>query len=225
MSSEFSNLPAAAEAAPRLTAQPTSPAGRRQRPGGRRSRPPGTAQRALDVAERVVQTRGFNGFSYADVAGELGITKASLHYHFPGKAELGEALIVRYTARFLDALASIDRDIADARAKLDAYVSIYSGVLKQGRMCLCGILAAEFETLPQAMREAVTAFLDANLSWLTAVLTQGHAGGALAIAGAAEDTAQMLLSGLEGAMLIARAGGGVARFESSARLLVGTVAP
>jgi AcrR family transcriptional regulator len=54
----------------------------------------GTAARILDVAERLVQTRGFNGFSYADVAGELGVTKASLHYRFPGKAERGEALII-----------------------------------------------------------------------------------------------------------------------------------
>ena len=57
----------------------------------------GTAERILDVAERLVQSRGYNGFSYADVAAELGITKASLHYHFAGKAELGEALIARYT--------------------------------------------------------------------------------------------------------------------------------
>ncbi|HEY1566924.1 MAG TPA: helix-turn-helix domain-containing protein, partial [Solirubrobacteraceae bacterium] len=55
----------------------------------------GTRTRILDTAERLVQTRGFNGFSYADVATELGVTKASLHYHFPGKAELGEALIAR----------------------------------------------------------------------------------------------------------------------------------
>ena len=67
-----------------------------------------TATRILDVAERLVQTRGFNGFSYADIAAELGITKASLHYHFAGKAELGEALIVRYGERFADALAAID---------------------------------------------------------------------------------------------------------------------
>ena len=60
------------------------------------------------LAERLVQLRGFNGFSYADVAGELKITTASLHYHFPGQADLGRALIVRYASRFTDALAEID---------------------------------------------------------------------------------------------------------------------
>ena len=58
------------------------------------------------MAERLVQVRGFNGFSYADVAAELKITKAALHYHFVGKAELGEALVARYATRFAEALAA-----------------------------------------------------------------------------------------------------------------------
>jgi AcrR family transcriptional regulator len=55
-----------------------------------------TAQRILDIATQLVQTRGFNGFSYADVAAQLQVTKASLHYHFASKAELGRRLIERY---------------------------------------------------------------------------------------------------------------------------------
>ena len=69
---------------------------------------PGTPAAILDVAEYLVQARGFNGFSYADIASELGITKAALHYHFAGKAALGESLITRYASRFREALASID---------------------------------------------------------------------------------------------------------------------
>jgi TetR/AcrR family transcriptional repressor of nem operon len=68
---------------------------------------PGTATRILDVAERLVQVRGYNGFSYADVANELKMTKAALHYHFASKAELGEALIERYSLRFFEALAAV----------------------------------------------------------------------------------------------------------------------
>src|SRR5688572_3574611 len=88
-----------------------------------------TAERILDSAERLVQSRGFNGFSYADVAAELGITRASLHYHFPGKAELGQALIGRYAARFAHALEEIDARGGDAPAKLAAYARIYGDVL------------------------------------------------------------------------------------------------
>src|SRR5947209_5357593 len=88
-----------------------------------------TAERILDIAERLVQTRGFNNFSYADIAAELGITKASLHYHYPGKAELGEALITRYAERFSEALSQIDRDLPDAHGRLEAYARLYADVL------------------------------------------------------------------------------------------------
>src|SRR3954462_6192034 len=131
---------------------------------------PDTASRVLDVAERLVQVRGFNGFSYADVASELNVTKASLHYHFPGKAELGEALIARYGARFAQALEDIDSDGGDALAKLQAYAAIYGDVLRDRRMCLCGMLAAEYGTLPTPMREAIVGFFDENEAWLTGVL-------------------------------------------------------
>src|SRR6516225_2849027 len=97
----------------------------------------GTATRILDVAERLVQVRGFNGFSYADIAAELGITKASLHYHYRGKAELGQALITRYGQRFAAELEAIDGTARDAPAKLSAYADLYADVLKGRRMCLC----------------------------------------------------------------------------------------
>ena len=88
----------------------------------------------LDSAERLVQQRGFNGFSYADVAAELELTKASLHYHFAGKAELGEALMTRYAERFQTALAEIDAREVPAPAKLDAYAALYADVLRGRRM-------------------------------------------------------------------------------------------
>ena len=107
-----------------------------------------TATRILDSAEGLVQVRGFNGFSYADVATELSLTTASLHYHFPGKGELGRALIARYASRFGEALAAIDAGGEAAPAKLAAYARLYADVLRARRMCLCGMLAAEFQTLP-----------------------------------------------------------------------------
>ena len=179
-----------------------------------------TASRILDVAERLVQSRGFNGFSYADVAAELKISKASLHYHFSGKAELGEALIGRYASRFADALEEIDRRGGDAPAKLDAYARIYADVLRDRRMCLCGMLAADYDTLPKPMRDAVIRFFDDNEAWLTGVLEQGRGEGALRLSGSANEAAQALVSGLEGALLIARPYGDVARFQAAATRLL-----
>jgi TetR/AcrR family transcriptional repressor of nem operon len=186
-----------------------------------------TATRILDVAERLVQLRGFNGFSYADIASELGVTKASLHYHFAGKAELGEALITRYAGRFGAALAEVDVRVDDAGAKLAAYAELYTDVLRGQRMCLCGMLAAEYETLPEPMRRAVMRFFDTNEAWLQSVLEEGRRQRTLAFAGPAREAAALIVSALEGAMLVARPYGDLARFRAAAeRLLAGfAVAP
>jgi TetR/AcrR family transcriptional repressor of nem operon len=185
---------------------------------------PSTAERILDIAERLVQIRGFNSFSYADIATELGITKASLHYHFPGKAELGQALVSRYADRFYEALGQIDRDSPDPPAKLEAYAELYAGVLRGKRMCMCGILAAEYQTLPQEMRHAVVDFFDENQRWLARVLAQGHADGTLRLTAPPEEAAQSVLSTLEGAMLVARPYDDLARFNSTARQLLAGLA-
>jgi TetR/AcrR family transcriptional regulator, transcriptional repressor for nem operon len=190
----------------------------------RKNRDSPTSERILDIAERLVQTRGFNNFSYADVAKELGITTASMHYHFRGKAELGRALVTRYAERFGEALNRIDRDIPDARAKLQAYADLYAGVLEGKRMCMCGILAAEYQTLPKPMRRAVTGFFDENQRWLVDVLKQGQTDKTLTYTGSPDDVAQSILSTLEGAMLLTRSYGDSARFNSTAHQLLAGLA-
>ena len=186
-------------------------------------RPNDTAERILDIAERLVQTRGFSNFSYADIATELGITTASLHYHFRGKAELGHALITRYTERFTEALGEIDQDLPDARARLEAYARLYADVLQGRRMCMCGVLAAEYETLPEPMRAAVIDFFDENERWLTKLLEQGEADKTLSFTGPADDVAQSILSTLEGAMLVARPYGNLAKFNATTDRLLASL--
>jgi TetR/AcrR family transcriptional regulator, transcriptional repressor for nem operon len=182
---------------------------------------PDTAGRILDIAERLVQTRGFNAFSYADIAAALNITKASLHYHFPTKAKLGERLVERYQETFLSALARIDESRGGAGARLRAYVGIYTDVLENDRMCLCGMLAADYATLPEALKDRVRRFFDANEAWLTAVLSRGRTSKELTFSGSPADSARFLVSALEGAMLLARSHGDPGRFHSAAtRLLV-----
>lgn len=183
-----------------------------------------TADRILDIAERLVQTRGFNSFSYADIAKELGITTASLHYHFRGKGELGQALVTRYAERFRDALHRIDREIPSARAKLEAYAELYADVLEGRRMCMCGVLAAEYQTLPTPMRREVIRFFDDNQGWLAGVLDQGQTEGTLAFTGSADEVAQSILSTLEGAMLVAGSYGDLSKFNTTAHQLVAGLA-
>src|SRR5258706_13467490 len=82
----------------------------------------GTAALILATAEEIIQLKGYGGFSYAHVAAELKINKAALHYPFPGKAELGEALITPWAARLAHPVASVDAAGGRGLARLPGYI-------------------------------------------------------------------------------------------------------
>ncbi len=177
---------------------------------------PSTAERILDVAQRLAQTRGYNGFSYADIAGEIGITKASLHYHFPTKAQLGRALIERYTERFESALGAISASGVAAPGKLEGYVDLYESVLVADRLCLCGMFAAEIATLPEEMQDGVRRFFTITDTWLEHVFAEGRATATLDFEGEPMGAAVELTAALDGAMLVARAFDDLGRFTTVA---------
>ena len=182
--------------------------------------PPGTASRILDLAEKLVQQHGFNGFSYADIATELDIRKASVHHHFATKAILGGRLIERYRQRFALALVEIESTSDGPRTALERYVRLYTEALRDNRMCLCGMLAAEITALARPLRSALRRFFDENESWLARMLERGRRAGDFTFNGSAAAQARLVLGALEGSMLVARSYGEPARFESTAGLLL-----
>lgn len=162
-----------------------------------------TADLLLDEAQALVQTRGFNAFSFRDLARALDLTSAGVHYHFPSKADLGRALVVRYRRTFAAALADVERSSDDAADRLLGFVAVYADVLRGGRLCLCGVLASDAATLPPEVRAEVRAFFAETERWLTRVLEDGRGGGALRFTGDPADEAALTLAAVEGAMLTA----------------------
>jgi TetR/AcrR family transcriptional repressor of nem operon len=132
---------------------------------------------------------------------------------------------VRYQAVFEEALEVIDRQTGEAREKLRRYVHLYDDVMRNKRMCLCGMLAAEYATLPSPMQDELRRFFDANERWLTAVLEDGRRAGKLAFTEPARGRARLLLGGLEGAMLVARSYDDDRRFRSTAKHLLAELDP
>lgn len=149
----------------------------------------------LDVAERLIRTHGYSGFSFREVASEVGIKSASVHYHFPTKPDLAAAVAKRYRERFAEALKSAEEHGAD---RVSAWRELFHQALKQdGLMCLCGILASEGDSLPAEVAKEAHAFLEFGIS----SLNEAEPGRGVRI-----------LSQLEGAMLIARSAGDVSIF-------------
>src|SRR5262245_51674174 len=101
----------------------------------------------LDCAQSLIQTRGYNGFSYADISGRVGIRKASIHHHFPTKVDLAVAVIARYSAAFNNCLSNINAQ-ENWMSKIRLYAELYREALDEDKLCLCGMLASDMETLP-----------------------------------------------------------------------------
>lgn len=169
----------------------------------------GTAARVMDVAEALIQQRGYGGFSFDDVARVVGIRKPSVHHHFRTKSDLVVALARRYTDRFESALAAIDIARRDPIARLKSYVQLFAATYAQERrLCVCGMLGAEANGLPDEVTEAVADFFQLNLAWLAAAFTDAQRAGSLASTLRASALAELMLSTLEGAMVLGRARGG-----------------
>ncbi|MEO8998890.1 MAG: TetR/AcrR family transcriptional regulator [Rhodanobacter sp.] len=186
--------------------------------------PEGTAARVMDAAEALIQQRGYGGFSFDDVAEVVGIRKPSVHHHFRTKADLVAAVARRYTERFESALSAIDIVRRDPLARLRAYVRLFAlTYANDERLCVCGMLGAESDALPADVTAAVAAFFELNLDWLAAAFRDAQRSAQVTSAPRAAALAGLMLSALEGAMVVgrgARSGGGPA---AVGKTLLGTL--
>ncbi|MEE9493228.1 MAG: TetR/AcrR family transcriptional regulator [Gammaproteobacteria bacterium] len=163
-----------------------------------------TRDQLLQTAREQIQRKGYNGFSYADLANAVGIRKASIHHHFPTKENLGTAVAVQYRHDFMSALQSIESSKQNYVKKLKAYIQLFRQTLEQDhKVCLCIMLAANHDSLPDTVRAEVKGFFQENEKWLTQLLLQGKKAGDFEFKAKATEIAKSILSALEGAMVIA----------------------
>jgi len=160
----------------------------------------------LDLAESLLQDKGFNGFSYAHIASELGVKNAAIHYHFPTKEDLSVTVMQRYRDHFkLWINNSRVKDLSHA-AKLDWFFGIYSDMrADKGKVCLVGSMEAEFNSIPEGLQAEVQALHSELLAWLQVTLAEGREAGAFEFKGEPADKAAVILSTLQGALQMARA--------------------
>lgn len=179
-----------------------------------------TKTNLLDSAERAARTRGFDGFSYADLAADVGITKASIHHHFSSKATLAVALMQRYYLDLETACAEIDQEQTTGAARLEALIARYRGALDGGQsLCLCVSFSTSTQSLTTATIAEMNRFRSMMIDWLSKTFAQGKKDGTIqsVVDPIAEAAATLPL--LEGAQLAARAAQNTERFDAATHLL------
>lgn len=147
-----------------------------------------TATAILDAAEERIRQAGYSGFSFREIAADIGVKSSSVHYHFSTKEKLAAAVARRYTDRFFEA---VDSELAQGGDIVRAWRQVFREAFhRDGRMCLCGALAATSHDLAEEVRVEVKRFFLLGIERLTA-------------GGLGKDAAVHVLATLEGAMLTA----------------------
>ena len=179
-----------------------------------------TQESLVDLGEAAIRSRGYGGFSYADIAREAGIRKASIHHHFPAKSDLGLAVLVRYSDRLRTALGDIEATSRTGGDALRGAIALYRAALGDGdRMCLCAALASDILAISPAMQSALQSANEMTASWFESILLKGRRDRTITVGGDPSEEAQAILAQLQGAQLLARAASSIAPFDRATATL------
>lgn len=166
-----------------------------------------TSEKILDIAQSLIVAGGYNGFSYADISAAIGIRKASIHHHFPTKAELVSVLVDRYRRQAEAGLKSLREQVSSPAEQLQSYLNYWQTCIRDASppFCVCAMLAGEMQMLPEEVASRVRAHFHSLVRWLTSVLSAGVEQDLFRLNKRPEEEAQMLMASVHGAMLSARA--------------------
>ena len=177
-----------------------------------------TFDKLLDVAENAMRLRGYHAVSFRDLADELGIKSASVHYHFRQKEDLGLALVSRYSDRFFSSLEKRAANSKTSTDRLAAFCKTYQLALKNtDKICLGGLLGAETCGLPDTLRRAVAKFFASNIDWVAHALPENMP------ARQKQARAAQVVATLQGAMMLAIALNNLKIFDDAANELLADI--
>ena len=130
-----------------------------------------TRETIIDTADQLIRSKGFNAFSFKDISNKIGIKTASIHYHFPTKSDLGIATIKEHIERF----EHLKKEFADKSPlqKLNGFLSIYSQIKSENKVCLVGSLATDLNTVDHNIKSELQTFAELVLLWITEILAEG----------------------------------------------------
>jgi TetR/AcrR family transcriptional repressor of nem operon len=152
----------------------------------------------MDAAQRRIQMGGLGGFSFREIAEDVGVKSSSVHYHFPTKEDLAVAVVQRWTesvSQNIEEFLEKDSDPIRAWVKM-----LRTNVFSDPHMCPCTVLGAAAQDLPPPVASAVKGFFDMCLKKLAAQ-------------GVPAKAANELLSTLIGAIVVSNALGDTGAYD------------
>lgn len=133
-----------------------------------------TRQQIIEYSADMLRARGYNGFSFLDIAREFGIKKASVHHHFPKKVDLGIALC-DWTQEWLQqGLEHFDTKGTSGWNKLERYFkAAQKHALNEQLMCPMSAFHSDLPILDDAIKERLKSLEEVELNWVQGVIHSG----------------------------------------------------
>ena len=162
----------------------------------------------LEAATELLQTRSFSSFSYADLSGRIGISKASIHHHFPTKEKMACALVERCRESQRRLLVDLDQQHEDPWQRLETFLGGLGALADSGsKICPMGCLRIEHNVIGESIRDELHQYHELGLRWLARLLEEGRAKGQMIFPGTPDAQATLINAALQGALQNARAEG------------------
>ncbi|ROS05356.1 TetR family transcriptional regulator [Sinobacterium caligoides] len=169
------------------------------------TRPHNRKQQIVELAISLLQTRGFDSFSYQDLSRELGITKASIHHHFPKKSDLGVALCEAILAWHECEFNKARRHSGGAMAQLTLYLNgLMSYACGKDKICPLSSLQGNITMLPEEMRRAIKRLDEHEIDFITELLQCGRDNGEFTFSGNTRSQATIVVLTCKGALQYSR---------------------
>ncbi|MEZ2347249.1 TetR/AcrR family transcriptional regulator [Terriglobus sp. RCC_193] len=174
-----------------------------------------TADRILSSARQLMTERGYSAFSYADIADAIGITKASIHFHYATKAALAVAVLRAHRQGLVQSMETLDTNFPNPAQRLQTYVKYWEGCIRDRSIsfCVAALLAAELPSLPDKVQAEVRLHFQDLAAWIQRTMVAGAQHGSIRLESSIESEAQLFMATVHGAMLSARVSGNCEVFQ------------
>jgi TetR/AcrR family transcriptional repressor of nem operon len=168
------------------------------------ARPTDTKESILRLGMEFIQTYGYHSFSYADIAKELKIKNAAVHYHFPGKEDLLAEIVEQYIQRYHELARSLEKPGISSRQKIQAFINRYTALCEHGKICLIGSVGSDYNTLPEKAKGKLTELVKLVLGLVEKVLREGKKKGELNFSETARVKSILIMTNLAAGVQLAR---------------------
>jgi len=161
-------------------------------------------EQIVNTATTFIKKYGYDSFSYKDLSESIGITKATIHHHFPKKEDLGLTVCEQIRVKIFLAAEKKISQLNTPKEKLEYVMNKFLTEIEKGEICPISSLQAEYNILPNSMKEMVANLSEKENTYLCEILKEGLADGSFQFSGSPRSMAIMIIAAYKGSLQYSR---------------------